>query len=172
VLRPVDRPLLLPLLLLLLCRPLLMAEKLVLFICVENACRSLMAEAIFNADPPTGWRAVSAGTRPANSANPRTKPMLEERGFSLPDHPPQLLSNEMMDAAQVRVTMGCLDDASCPAHLKSLELRDWALPDPAKLDDAEFRAVRDQIRARIDGLRRELALSDRRGAARFSRGIQ
>ena len=147
-----------------------MAEKLVLFICVENACRSLMAEAIFNAEAPPGWRATSAGTRPAASPNPRTKAMLEERGFSLPQHPPQLLSHEMMDQARVRVTMGCLDDASCPAHLKTLELRDWSLPDPALLDDAGFRAVRDQIRTRVEGLRRELALSDRRGAHRNSYG--
>lgn len=167
MLRPFDRLVLLPLLLLLLLRqPLLMAEKLVLFVCVENACRSLMAEAIFNANPPPGWRATSAGTRPAATANSRTKPMLEERGFSLPDHLPQLLSNEMMDRAQVRITMGCLDDASCPAHLKSLELRDWALPDPASLDDAGFRAVRDQIHSRIEGLRRELVLADRRAADR------
>ncbi|MGA7862048.1 MAG: low molecular weight phosphatase family protein [Thermoplasmata archaeon] len=157
---------LLPLLLLLLRQHVLMAEKLVLFVCVENACRSLMAEAIFNSDPPPGWRATSAGTSPAAVANPRTKAMLEERGFLFPAHPPQLLSNQMMDQARVRITMGCLDDASCPARLKSLELRDWALPDPAKLDDAGFRAVRDQIRARIEGLRRELALSDRREADR------
>ena len=147
-----------------------MPNKLVLFVCVENACRSLMAEAIFNADPPLGWRAISAGTRPTASPNPRTQAMLEERGFLLPDHPPQLLSNEMMDAARVRITMGCLDDASCPAHLKSLELRDWGLPDPAKLDDAGFREVRDQIRARIEGLRRELALSDRRAIDRVHSG--
>ena len=144
-----------------------MAEKLVLFVCVENACRSLMAEAIFNANPPPGWRATSAGTQPAASANPRTKAMLEERGFELPAHPPQTLSTDLMDQARVRITMGCLDDASCPAHLKTLELRDWALPDPAKLDDAGFRAVRDQIRARIEGLQRELVLSDRRKAELF-----
>jgi len=166
VLRPVRRLVLLPLLLLLLRPLLLMDEKQVLFVCVENACRSLMAEAIFNADPPPGWRATSAGTKPVSVANPRTQAMLEERGFLLPAHPPQLLSNEMMDRSRVRITMGCLDDASCPARLKSLELRDWNLPDPAKLDDAGFRAVRDQIRSRIDGLRRELALSDRRAADR------
>lgn len=158
--------LLLRLLRLVLLRSTLMDKKLVLFVCVENACRSLMAEAIFNADPPPGWRATSAGTRPATAPDPRTKVMLEERGFSLPEHAPQFLSKELMDSARVRITMGCLDDASCPAHLKTLDLRDWALPDPAQLDDAEFRVVRDQIRIRIDGLRRELSLADRREADR------
>lgn len=146
-----------------------MNEREVLFICVGNAGRSLMAESIFNAHPPEGWTAVSAGTKPAGAPNPRTGPMLKEIGLDLPGHPPQLLTTEMMERAKVRVTMGCLDDESCPARLKTLELRDWALPDPAQLDDARFRDVRDQIAVRIEGLRRELALSNRLTARRFGR---
>jgi arsenate reductase (thioredoxin) len=163
VLRPVE----LLLLLLLLWRPqvlLLMEKKVVLFICVENACRSLMAEAMFNADPPEGWEATSAGTSPARSANPRTRPMLEEIGLALPAHAPSPLTDLLMDKARIRVTMGCLDDASCPAHLKGLDLRDWALPDPAKLDDAGFRRIRDRLRSHVRGLRTELVLQDRRTA--------
>lgn len=128
----------------------------VLFICVENACRSLMAEAIFNANPPPGWTASSAGTQPAAQPNPRVPRMLKEIGLSVPDHPPRLLSNEMMTDAAIRVTMGCLDSASCPARLKSMEVIDWALPDPARLDDAGFRGVRDSIRERIEKLVREI----------------
>jgi len=139
-----------------------MADKLVLFICVENSCRSLMAEAMFNANPPPGWRSVSAGTTPAAQANPRTKPMLAELNLSMPDHPPQSLSEEWMDGAGVRVTMGCLDDTNCPARLKTLELRDWNLPDPAQLDDPGFRAVRDRLVGLVRGLRTELVLADRR----------
>ena len=139
-----------------------MADKIVLFICVENACRSLMAEAMFNADPPAGWRATSAGTVPAEAPNPRTGPMLREIGLEPPPHPPRLLTREMMDEARRRVTMGCLDDANCPVHLKTLELRDWGLPDPANLDDDGFRRVRDDLRARVNGLIRELALANRR----------
>jgi len=139
-----------------------METRTVLFICVENSCRSLMAEAIFNADPPTGWRATSAGTRPAAAPNPRTGPMLAELGLALPDHPPRLLSPELMDEAKIRVTMGCMDDASCPARLKVLEVRDWSLEDPAKLDDAGFQRVRDRLVLLVRGLRTELALSDRR----------
>ncbi len=69
-----------------------------------------------------------------------------------------------MDSSRVRVTMGCLDDASCPVHLRGWELRDWSLPDPAKLDDAGFRGVRDEIFARVKKLRTELIVSDRRVA--------
>jgi arsenate reductase (thioredoxin) len=124
-----------------------------------------MAEAMFNADPPPGWVATSAGTSPAAAANPRTAPMLAERNLALPDHAPRLLTEEMMDGARVRVTMGCLDDASCPAHLKGLELRDWALPDPARLDDAGFRQVRDTLARKVRSLRTELILLDRTLAA-------
>jgi arsenate reductase (thioredoxin) len=141
-----------------------MTEKTVLFICVENSCRSLMAEAMFNAKPPDGWRATSAGTEPASQPNPRTRAMLQEVGLDLPPHPPQLLTTETMDTASVRVTMGCLDSESCPARLRTLELRDWALPDPAKLDDTGFRQVRDDIADRVKGLRRELVLQERRRA--------
>jgi arsenate reductase (thioredoxin) len=154
------------LLLLLLLQHPLMGDKVVLFVCVGNAGRSLMAESIFNAEAPLGWRALSAGTRPAAAVNPRTRTVLEEQGFLLPDHPPQLLTEEMMVSARLRITMGCLDDASCPARLKTLDLRDWALPDTANLDVAGFRAVRDQIRTRVDGLRREIALADRPEADR------
>jgi arsenate reductase (thioredoxin) len=146
-------------------------EKLVVFICVENACRSLMAEASFNQDPPPGWRATSAGTRPAMTANPRTEPMLEEIGLVVPQHPPQMLSKELMDRARIRVTMGCLDDQSCPAHLKTLELIDWELDDPSTLDDAGFRRVRDRITDRVRRLRTELILSDRRTADLVRSGL-
>ena len=136
-------------------------DRTVLFLCVENACRSLMAEAFFNADPPPGYRAVSAGTRPSTAPNPRTGPMLREVGVEPPAHPPRPLTVEMDEAADVRVTMGCLDDASCPAHLKTHPLVDWALPDPARLDDEGFRRVRDEIRERVRLLGLELRAAAR-----------
>lgn len=139
-----------------------MPDKYVLFICVENACRSLMAEAMFNANPPEGWIAISAGTSPASSPHTRTAPMLREIGLDVPQHPPQLLTSEILDRARVRVTMGCLNDSSCPARLKILDVRDWELPDPSPLDDLEFRKVRDRLAGLVRGLRAELVLSARR----------
>lgn len=139
-----------------------MPDRNVVFVCVENAGRSLMAEAIFNADPPPGWRAISGGTRPAGTPNPRTRRLLEEIGLALPNHPPQLATPEMIERAAVRITMGCLDDASCPANLRTLAMVDWKLPDPGPLDDAGARGVRDAIRDRVRGLRTELVLRDRR----------
>ena len=131
-------------------------NRIVLFICVANAGRSLMAEAMFNARPPPGWRAISAGTEPASAPNPRVGRMLQEIGIATPGHAPRLLTNEMMANSSVRVTMGCLDRASCPARLKELEVIDWALPDPANLDDAQFRNVRDELGRRVEALSRNL----------------
>jgi arsenate reductase len=138
-------------------RELLMENGTVLFVCIENACRSLMAEAMFNDHPPAGWVAVSAGTRPSTQAHPRTAPMLREIGLTPPTHPPQVLTNASIKDAGLRVTMGCLDDASCPVALKMGELRDWGLPDPATLDDDGFRRVRDELLLRVRNLKSELA---------------
>ncbi|MCI4334134.1 MAG: low molecular weight phosphatase family protein [Thermoplasmata archaeon] len=128
----------------------------VLFLCVGNAARSLMAEAIFNAEAPAGWHAESAGTRPAAHANPRLAAMLAEIGLSVPAHAPRAVTPEQSRAADLRVSMGCLDDESCPAYLAMGSIRDWALPDPARLDDAGFRRVRGEIQERVHALVREL----------------
>ncbi len=142
-----------------------MSPSTVLFVCVENACRSLMAEAMFNANPPLDWRATSAGTQPTAAPNPRTEPILHEIGLELPSHPPQLLTEEMMRGAGHVITMGCLDSTSCPARLRTMEVQDWALPDPAPLDDAGFRRVRNDLRALVEGLRREIVIGEARRRA-------
>ncbi len=121
-----------------------------------------MAEAFFNADPPAGWRAVSAGTAPAPGPHRRTAPMLREAGVELPAHRPRALAAAEIESADVRITMGCLDSRSCPARLKSVPVTDWALPDPAALDDAGFRRVRDEIRRRVAALKSELGEQSRR----------
>lgn len=157
LLRPVDR------LLLLLLQLLLTVERTVLFVCVENAGRSLIAEAAFNAHRPPGFVAESAGTEPSAEPHPRTAAMLREIGLEIPGHPPQRLTPQMLEGAAVCVTMGCLDRASCPARLRSRDPEDWGLPDPARLDDEGFRQVRDEIVARVLKLSARLANAGSRG---------
>lgn len=82
--------------------------------------------------------------------------MLAEINVALPPHRPRLATPQMMDEAAVRVSMGCLDDASCPMYIRRVEVRDWALPDPGRLDDPGFRKVRDQVADRVRQLREEL----------------
>jgi arsenate reductase len=129
-----------------------MTDRIVLFVCVENAARSLMAEAYFNARAPEGWGATSAGTEPAGAPNPRTGPMLEEVGLSLPSHPPRRLTPEEAQGAALVITMGCLDRESCPLYLVPQVTEDWKLPDPARTDDRGFREVRDEIGRRVGTL--------------------
>jgi arsenate reductase (thioredoxin) len=131
-------------------------EPYVLFICVHNACRSMMAEAMFNATAPAGWTARSAGTSPGSAAHPRTAPMLREIGLDMPDHPPRRSDPAEMEGARYRITMGCLDDSNCPARLKHLPLRDWGLADPSLLDDDGFRRVRSELLERVGALCREI----------------
>ncbi len=127
-------------------------ERTVLFVCVENACRSLMAEAFFGREAPKGWSGRSAGTEPAPSPNPRTAPMLKEVGLSMPTHPPRRLTEEMAQEADRIILMGCLDRPSCPAFLYPRVDEDWELPDPGPLPDAGFRSVRDEIGRRVGEL--------------------
>ena len=94
--------------------------------------------------------------------------MLKQIGLEMPLHPPQVLTPQMIEESKIHVTMGCLDDAACPARLRELEYRDWGLPDPAKLDDAGFREVREKLRGLVEGLTREIRLNDRMRAARAS----
>ncbi len=133
-----------------------MSARRVLFVCVENAARSLMAEAFFNRVAPRGWTAESAGTEPARGPNPRTGPMLREVGLEMPAHPPQRLTPESAADADLVFTMGCLDRESCPVYLIPQVTEDWKLADPARLDDEGFRAVRDEIRRRVDDLARRI----------------
>ncbi len=131
-------------------------QRSVLFVCVENACRSLIAEAFFERKAPEGWLGRSAGTEPAAHPNPRTAPMLEEVGLSIPAHPPLRLTEEMARGADRIILMGCLDRPSCPAFLYPHIDEDWELPDPGPLSDEGFRSVRDEIGRRVDELLRRL----------------
>ncbi|MCI4367240.1 MAG: low molecular weight phosphatase family protein [Thermoplasmata archaeon] len=138
--------------------------RIVLFVCIENAARSLIAEAIFNRDPPIGWRAESGGTRPASAADPRTARLLREAGVDPPDHPPRPVSVEEVRTAERLVTMGCLDDSSCPAFMRDRPVEDWGLPDPRRLDDVGFGQVIETIRSRVERLQQELRSEGSPGA--------
>lgn len=130
-----------------------------LFVCVENSCRSQMAEGYARSLGGDRVSAFSAGSRPSGQVNPRAVRFMSEAGVDLAGQ----RSKGLEDLPELRwdwvVTMGCGD--ACP-HLPARHRVDWDLPDPKHLDDDGFRAVRDRIR----GLVQELlgsAASDRRG---------
>jgi arsenate reductase (thioredoxin) len=126
-----------------------MAErKRVLFVCIENANRSQMAEAFARAHGRERIEALSAGSRPSDHVNPRAVGMMAELGYDLTEQRPKPLE-DMRGRFDAVILMGCGD--SFPWLDASLR-EDWELPDARDLDDDEYRAVRDEIGRRVKAL--------------------
>ena len=120
----------------------------VLFVCVENANRSQMAEAFARMHGGEAMQAHSAGSRPSGRINPKAVRFMAERGYDLSSHGSKSL-DEMQGEFDAVVTMGCGD--SCP-WVPARVREDWALPDPRDMDDDGYRAVRDDIERRVRAL--------------------
>jgi arsenate reductase len=119
----------------------------VLFVCVQNAGRSQMAEALYER---LGGTARSAGTQPAERVHPEVVEAMEELGIDLSGRVPHGLSRDDVEWADVVVTMGCGD--SCP-YVPGKTYVDWELDDPAGMGLDEVRAIRDEIERRVASLR-------------------
>lgn len=120
----------------------------VLFVCVENANRSQMAEAFARMFGGERVEAFSAGSRPSGTINPRAVRFMAEVGYDLSAHRSKSLDEIGGEFAAV-VTMGCGD--ACP-WVPAARREDWALPDPKHMDDGSYRVVRDEIAARVRAL--------------------
>lgn len=120
----------------------------VLFVCVQNAGRSQIAETLFNAMSGGSGEARSAGTRPADEVHPNVATALAERGFDVSGKVPRGLTQDDADWADVVVTMGCGDE--CPVTGKPAE--DWGLPDPKLKSAPEVAALIDEIAERVADL--------------------
>jgi arsenate reductase len=125
----------------------------VLFVCVHNAGRSQMAAALL--DQAAGGRVLvtSAGSQPASEVNPAVVQAMAEVGLDLSREFPRPLTGDQVRAADVVITMGCGD--ACPVYPGKRYL-DWDLPDPAGLDVAGVRPIRDEIARRVRALAAEL----------------
>ncbi|ADJ26614.1 Protein-tyrosine phosphatase, low molecular weight [Dehalogenimonas lykanthroporepellens BL-DC-9] len=120
----------------------------ILFVCIHNSGRSRMAEEFLNAYGADKATADSAGTAPGSDVNPTVAEAMAELGFDLRRKKPQLLTPEMIAAADRVITMGCLkDEGVCPVTFTPSE--DWGLPDPKGKDIAAVRQIRDDIRRRV-----------------------
>jgi arsenate reductase len=124
--------------------------KTVIFACVHNAGRSQMAAAFFNklADPAKA-RALSAGTTPGDRVHPEVVAVMREEGIDLSGARPQKLTAELAAEAQLLITMGCGDE--CP-YVPGVRRDDWPLDDPKGQPVERIRAIRDDIRARVEAL--------------------
>jgi len=128
--------------------------KTVLFVCVENSCRSQMAEALFNRLAPNNLRAISAGTKPSDRVNPQAVEAMKEVELDISGKKPKLLTSEMIEKADRIITMGCGADV-CPASFLP-KIEDWKIEDPAGQPMKKFREVRDEIRRRVEKLIEEM----------------
>jgi protein-tyrosine-phosphatase len=125
----------------------------VLFVCVHNAGRSQMAAAL-TAHLSAGRVSVrSAGSAPAAEINPRVIEVMDELGLDLSQGFPRPLTDELVEATDVVVTMGCGD--ACPIY-PGKRYVDWQVDDPAGQDLATVRRIREEIRARVVSLLAEL----------------
>jgi arsenate reductase len=121
----------------------------VLFVCLHNAGRSQMSEALFSRAAGGRHTASSAGTTPAERVHPEVVEAMRELGVDLADRTPRRLTDELARDADVVVTMGCGDE--CP-YFPGKRYLDWELPDPKGLALDEVRAIRDEIGRRVGDL--------------------
>jgi len=127
----------------------------VLFVCLHNAGRSQMSQALFERAANGRHTAESAGSvaDPAGSVHPEVVEVMRELGIDLAGRRPQPLTDELAQRADLVVTMGCGD--ACP-YIPGTRYLDWDLPDPKGRPLEEVRATRDEIARRVEALVDEL----------------
>jgi protein-tyrosine-phosphatase len=125
--------------------------KRVLFVCVENAGRSQIAEAFAKKYGAGKFEVSSAGNKPAERVNPVVSEAMKEKGIDISANQPKLLTFDMAQNADLIVTMGCNDQGVCPGPFFKPTL-DWALEDPKGKPIEKVREIRDEIERRVKDL--------------------
>jgi arsenate reductase (thioredoxin) len=125
----------------------------VLFVCLHNAGRSQMSQALFERASDGRHSALSAGTTPSERVHPEVVEVMRELDIDLADRRPRLLTNELAERADIMVTMGCGD--ACP-YIPGKRYIDWDIPDPRGEPIDTVRGIREEIRSRVDQLLAEL----------------
>ncbi|MGH1568436.1 MAG: arsenate reductase ArsC [Nitrosopumilus sp.] len=123
----------------------------ILFVCVENAGRSQMAEAFFRKFASGRFNVSSAGTAPSSQLNPTVIQVMKEIGIDLVNQKPKVLSDDMIENSSKTVNMGCMDKESCPA-LFVKDVLDWNISDPKEKSLDEVREIRDKIKSEVMNL--------------------
>jgi arsenate reductase len=131
----------------------------VLFVCVHNSGRSQMAAAFFNRMSQGKGVAISAGTQPGTQVNSIVVAAMREVGIEIGDKEPKLLTAEMLESADRVITMGCSVEKACPATFVTTE--DWKLEDPEGKPIEQVRQIRDEIKAKVERLIRELTHTEK-----------
>ncbi len=126
----------------------------VLFVCLHNAGRSQMSQALFEREAGAAHEARSAGTTPGERVHPEVVEAMRELGIDVSSRVPRKLTDELAQWADVVVTMGCGDECPCIPGKRYI---DWDLPDPQGRPVEEVRAIRDDISLRVRELLRALS---------------
>src|ERR687895_1326676 len=124
-------------------------EKVILFVCVENAGRSQMAEGFFNQRyTPKGHHAISAGTRPVSQINPLAVQAMSEVGIDISGQKSKIITEDMIKASAKSVNMGCVERAECPMLFIN-NVIDWGIEDPKGKPIEKVREIRNEIDRRV-----------------------
>ncbi|MGA8843712.1 MAG: arsenate reductase ArsC [Nitrososphaeraceae archaeon] len=126
-------------------------EKTVLFVCIENAGRSQMAEGFFNKYAPKGYKAISAGNKPVSEINPIAIEAMNEVGIDISNQKSKDITEDMIRNSTKIVNMGCMEKESCPT-LFLHNFIDWNLEDPKGKSIKGVRPIRDEIEKRVKEL--------------------
>lgn len=123
--------------------------KRVLFVCIENSCRSQIAEAFAKIHGAGKIEAYSSGSKPSGKVNPRAIEFMAELGYDLSKHGSKSLTEIPQVEYDWAITMGCGDE--CPL-VRAKNRADWGIPDPKHLPAEEFRKIRSLIEEKVKGL--------------------
>jgi arsenate reductase (thioredoxin) len=133
-------------------------ENVILFVCLENAGRSQMAEGFFNQKyAPKGYRAISAGTRPVSKINPLAIQAMSEVGIDISSQKSKIITEDMIRSSIKSVNMGCIDKTECPMLFIN-NVIDWGIEDPKGKPIEKVREIREEIDKRV----KEIAQSIKR----------
>ncbi len=128
--------------------------KKVLFVCVENAGRSQMAEAFAKKYGEDRFTVLSAGNKPSEKVNPVVIEVMKEKDIDISQNKPKLLTLQMAQESDLIVTMGCDDQGICPGPFFKPTV-DWKLEDPKGKSIKKVREIRDQIENQVLDLLRK-----------------
>ena len=135
-------------------------KKTVLFVCVENAGRSQMAEGFFKKYAPEEFVPSSAGTKPISEINPLAIQVMNEIGIDISKQKPKDLSEDMMRNSDKIINMGCMDKNFCPT-LFIPKVIDWGIEDPKDKPIERVREIRDEIERRIKELATDISVAEK-----------
>ncbi len=133
------------------------AQRTILFVCVENAGRSQIAEGFFNLKyaPKLPYRAISAGTRPASQINPLAIQAMNEVGIDISSQKSKIITEDMIKSSEKSVNMGCIDKTECPMLFIN-NVIDWGIEDPKGKPIEKVREIRDEIDRRVKEIAQSL----------------